>query len=666
MSTPPALIADRYRLAKMLGAGGMGIVWQAWDTRLHRPVALKMLRTQPELSALDRQRATDRAMREARITAGLHHPHAVTVFDVIEHEGQPCIVMQLVDSTPLSDLLREHGSFTPSETARIGAEVASALAAAHALKIVHRDVKPGNILIAGDGSALISDFGISHALGDATITATGLIHGTPAYLAPEVARGLPTSFASDVFSLGATLYATVEGEPPFGTDSNPMALLHRVSRGGYPAPQRAGPLAPLLRKMLASHPKRRPTMLSVAQTLGALADEPRSTRAITEGLVTLGFDATTVAAATVVGYADEETEADETAAALHDETAVAPDDETAVAQDDETAVAPDEDSDASASPPTIALAPLAKTAPPAGEAVAGESATVALPTAETLPVPPSGRDGVPQETVRPSPAVAQSSPTAETEPLTGAPAGASLAGVAAAAGPAPARPAPHAAVPVSAGSAPARPAPASGDADAQPAPQQRERRSRAALIAGVLAAVTVAVIVVVLLFVSRPSNLPQEAEPAQTSPAASPSATPQPTPSPTPSPAPSEPEDEPESTPAPVTPPATVTPEQRVVDAITGYYAMMPDGRDSAWPLMTADYQQNHAGGRGGYEAFWSQISDVSFADVAATGPDSGQATVTYYFGDGRVVEEVTAYRLVDEGGTLKIAATEVLSSRTL
>jgi len=214
MSTPSTLVADRYRLVKMLGAGGMGIVWQAWDERLQRPVALKMLRTQPELTDSERQLSTDRAMREARISAGLHHPHVVTVFDVVEHDGQPCIVMQLIESTPLSALLSEHGTLTPSATARIGAEVGSALATAHKMRIVHRDVKPGNILITADGSAMISDFGISHALGDTTITATGMIHGTPAYLAPEVARGLPTSFASDVFALGSTLYAMLEGTPP--------------------------------------------------------------------------------------------------------------------------------------------------------------------------------------------------------------------------------------------------------------------------------------------------------------------------------------------------------------------------------------------------------------------------------------------------------------------
>ena len=272
MSTPPTFIADRYRLVKMLGAGGMGVVWQAWDERLHRPVALKMLRTQPELSDSEREIATSRAMREARITAGLHHPHAVTVFDVVEHEGQPCIVMQLIESTPLSDLLREHGTLTARETARIGAEVGSALAAAHTMRIVHRDVKPGNILITGDGSAMISDFGISHALGDATITATGMIHGTPAYLSPEVARGQPASFASDVFSLGSTMYTMLEGAPPFGVDNNAIALLHKVARGTYPAPRHAGALAPLLREMLSANPKRRPGMESVAARLSAMRE----------------------------------------------------------------------------------------------------------------------------------------------------------------------------------------------------------------------------------------------------------------------------------------------------------------------------------------------------------------------------------------------------------
>ncbi|MGI3779367.1 MAG: serine/threonine-protein kinase, partial [Janthinobacterium lividum] len=271
MAEPHALLADRYRLVREVGRGGMGVVWEAWDERLERPVAVKELRPQPGLTPEEAELAKNRAMREARITARLHHRNAVPVFDVVEHEGQPCLVMQFLPSVPLSAVLREGGPLGVHETARFGAEVASALAAAHQLGIVHRDVKPGNILIADDGTALISDFGISHALGDATLTSTGLVHGTPAYLAPEVARGADSSFASDVFSLGATLYACLEGTPPFGTDSNSIALLYRVASGEFAPPERAGLLTPVLTQMLRPDPAARPEMKEAAARLAAAA-----------------------------------------------------------------------------------------------------------------------------------------------------------------------------------------------------------------------------------------------------------------------------------------------------------------------------------------------------------------------------------------------------------
>src|SRR4051794_27672075 len=167
----------------------MGVVWEAWDERLERPVAVKQLRAQVGLTPDEAELAKNRAMREARITARLHHRNAVPVFDVVEHEGQPCLIMQFVPSVPLSTVLRDAGTLTPAEAAKVGGQIASALAAAHELGIVHRDIKPGNILISDDGTAMISDFGISHALGDATLTSTGMFHGTPAYLSPEVARG---------------------------------------------------------------------------------------------------------------------------------------------------------------------------------------------------------------------------------------------------------------------------------------------------------------------------------------------------------------------------------------------------------------------------------------------------------------------------------------------
>ena len=271
MAAPGDVIAGRYRLDELVGSGAMGLVWQAWDLRLERRVALKQLRAPAGLSPADEALANQRAMREARITARLHHRYAVPVFDVVEHDGQPCLIMQFIPSVPLSSVIREGGSLLPREAARVGAQVGSALAAAHEVGIVHRDVKPGNILVADDGSALISDFGISHALGDATLTQTGMVHGTPAYLAPEVARGGDASYASDVFSLGATLYATLEGAPPFGSDANSIVLLHRVAAGRYDQPQRSGELTPLLVSMLSLSPDDRPAMSTVARELGMLS-----------------------------------------------------------------------------------------------------------------------------------------------------------------------------------------------------------------------------------------------------------------------------------------------------------------------------------------------------------------------------------------------------------
>jgi serine/threonine protein kinase len=271
-----ALIGDRYRLQHVVGSGGMGVVWQAWDERLERRVALKQLARQSGVSAREAELANKRAMREARITARLSHPHAVPVFDVVEQEGQLWLIMQFIPSITLAAVLEEAGPLEPGEAAQVGAEVASALTAAHAVGIVHRDVKPRNILIAEDGKALISDFGIAHALGDATLTTRGMIHGTPAYLAPEVARGGEADFASDVFSLGATLYSAMEGTPPFGTDDNSMALLHRVASGQFPPPQHSGVVTPVILEMLSTDPEARPSMRTVADRLARLAAGTRS------------------------------------------------------------------------------------------------------------------------------------------------------------------------------------------------------------------------------------------------------------------------------------------------------------------------------------------------------------------------------------------------------
>jgi eukaryotic-like serine/threonine-protein kinase len=261
------LIAGRYRLRSRVGAGGMGVVWEAWDERLHRAVAVKLLRPAPGLDEEQANIANQRAMREARITARLHHRYAVPVFDVVEHEGQACLVMPFLPSVTLAAVLREAGTLSVAEAGQVGGQIGSALAAAHDAGIVHRDVKPGNVLITEDGTALISDFGIAHAFDEATLTGTGLIHGTPAYLAPEVAGGGEATYASDVFSFGATLYHALEGAPPFGTDQNSIALLHRIAAGQIEPPRRAGRLTPILLQVLDVDPRSRPSMVAAAQAV---------------------------------------------------------------------------------------------------------------------------------------------------------------------------------------------------------------------------------------------------------------------------------------------------------------------------------------------------------------------------------------------------------------
>ena len=463
------------------------------------------------------------------------------VFDAVEQDGQLWIVMPFIPSVTLAAVLEQGGPLQPDEAAKVGAQVASALAAAHAVGIVHRDVKPGNIFIAEDGAALISDFGIARALGDATLTSSGMIHGTPAYLSPEVARGSEANFASDVFSLGSTLYNALEGRPPFGTGENTIALLHRVASGQFPPPQHSGPLTPVIMHMLSTDTHDRPSMSAVADGLAALATQGSS-----------GEEALTLAASDE-GPKDEET----TPAAYH------------------------------------------------------------------------GHDA--QQTTGPSPAAAPKSPAAS--------------------------------------------APAS---QAQRPTEPPRRRGLAAAVT-VVALLGIGILVAALLVNDRRTANPTvdtgpsiSAAPASTklsTPAATPSS-PSPTstasaPQQDPAPKPTQPQSRaPSPTTAPTvrgTPTAT-----QLRGAIISYYALMPRNTDAAWPGMTASYQTNHAGGRQAYQRFWDAVGKITVADVRGIPPDSAQATLTYYFKDGRVVRERTAYGLVDEGGRLKINSSTVLSSVTL
>ncbi|HEV7907462.1 MAG TPA: protein kinase [Pseudonocardiaceae bacterium] len=271
MTDDGRLVAGRYRLGRRIGSGAMGVVWQAHDDRLHRTVAVKQLLLQPGLPAADTDEAKRRAMREGRIAARLQHPHAIAVYDVAEEDGQPWLVMEYLPSKSLSTVLSERGTLPPREVAMIGMQIASALAAAHNAGIVHRDIKPGNVLLGDDGVVKITDFGISRATGDVTVTATGMLAGTPAYLAPEVAKGYDPGSPSDVFSLGSTLYAAIEGAPPFGLNENTIALLHQVASGKVAPPKQAGPLTALLMRLLRAEPEERPTMAEAREALAAVA-----------------------------------------------------------------------------------------------------------------------------------------------------------------------------------------------------------------------------------------------------------------------------------------------------------------------------------------------------------------------------------------------------------
>ena len=522
----------------------MGVVWEGRDERLERRVALKQLYRQSAASTREAELANQRAMREARLTARLQHPHAVPMFDAVEQDGQLWLVMQFIPSITLAAVLEHGGALQPNEAAKVGAEVGSALAAAHAVGIVHRDVKPGNILIAEDGAALISDFGIARALGDATLTSSGMIHGTPAYLAPEVARGSEANFASDVFSLGSTLYSALEGRPPFGTGDNTMALLHRVASGQFPPPQHSGPLTPVIMDMLAIDTDQRPSMGAVADGLARLAKGRFDEQALT------------------LAASDDRPKDEETTAAGY-----------------------------------------------------------------------SGHDA--QQATGPTPAAAPKSPIAS-----------------------------------AAASQTQRPT------------EPRRSRGRAAAVT-VVALIGIGILMTALLVNDRraanptvdtgPSISAVPASPKLSTPSATPSAplpnpqasAPQQGPAPKPTPSKSRAGSR---APSPTTAPtvhSTPTAAQ-LRGAITSYYALMPRNTDAAWPRMTASYQTNHAGGRQAYQRFWDAISKITVADVKGIPPDSAQATLTYYFNDGRIVQERTAYGLVEEAGRLKINSSTVLNSVTL
>ncbi|HSL08338.1 MAG TPA: protein kinase [Pseudonocardiaceae bacterium] len=526
MTDEGELIAGRYRLISRLGSGAMGVVWQAQDERLHRTVAVKQLLLPSGLGHLEGDEASRRAMREGRITARLHHPHAIAVYDVAEHEGQPYLIMEYLPSSSLATVLSVQGVLLPDKVARIGSQIASALAAAHTAGIVHRDIKPGNVLLADDGTVKITDFGISHAVGDVTVTATGILAGTPAYLAPEVAQGGSAGFPSDVFSLGSTLYTALEGTPPFGLDNNAIALLHRVALGEITPPRQSGPLTLLLLHLLHRNPELRPTMQQAADSLATLAAD------------------------------------------------------LARPQGGPPA-------------PTLKLSQDDPTVPRTRQAFI--------------------RSAPPEKTTTP-------------------------------------------AAPIAKVDAAASPPPTEGDRDGSPG----HRR----LLAGALAVVVLTGVVLATVFISDGEVTGGNATGGNATRTTSTSDVPAQGIPPVPTPS------APSSTTQVAIPTISATPgdaqstsEQR--QAITDYYALMPEDLPTAWERLTADYQQNHAGGFAGYQEFWNLVQRVTVSDVSVQQGGAVDATIEYLFKDGRTVEERTSYGLLAEDGVWKIDSSTVRSSQT-
>ena len=593
--TSPGLIAGRYRLLNRIATGGMGTVWHAWDELLHRQVAIKQLLLQPSLSVEDAELARSRVIREARITARLHHPHAVALYDVVQHEGQPCLIMQYVPARNLNQVLREEGVLDESVVTRIGAELASALAAAHDVGIVHRDVKPSNVLITEDGSAKLTDFGISHAAGDVTLTSTGMITGTPAFLAPEVARGEKSGFPADVFSLGATMYAALQGTPPFGIDENPMALLHRVGSGRITPPRGGGALTAIVVGMLEIEPAARPSMAEVVRLLSARpaagtlklpaaegmtvdlphrtvrawpSDHPGSTAAGPAALgataaardplpppgrrwavgVLVAVGAVVTAIAILAGYLvlvnDNNARSADTATSANRTT------ENAGPMHSSTGSAPRTGPSKAAPAPRTGSSKAAPALP---------EPTVAT-TSRATPPGPVAEDATPSPGTRIDGSDSPSTPVPE-RPT-----------------PAPARTSSTSALTTSTKSVP---------------PTRTTTRS-ATSSSGVV-----------------PSS-PTAAE---------------------------------------------------LAAAITDYYAVMPADTDRGWDMLSANFQSTTAHDRQYYQRFWDGIGRVTTEDVRGAEPDTAEATITYYFNDGRISEERTAYTLVQQGGALKIDTSTVLSS---
>jgi eukaryotic-like serine/threonine-protein kinase len=272
-TTDDRLLGGRYRLSEPLGRGGMGVVWAGRDEILGRDVAVKEIVPPLELPPEEREMLRRRTLREARAAARISSSAAVTVYDVVEEDGRPWIVMERLDARSLADIVREEGPVPPVRAAQLGLDVLDALEAAVSVGVLHRDVKPANVMVRSDGRAVLTDFGIASLEGDTTVTTSGIVLGSPAFMAPERARGERATLASDLWSLGATLYAAVDGRSPFertGTLPTLSAVLHEPA----PVLSHTGVLGEVIDALLAKEPAGRPTVAEVRTALQRIVSTP--------------------------------------------------------------------------------------------------------------------------------------------------------------------------------------------------------------------------------------------------------------------------------------------------------------------------------------------------------------------------------------------------------
>ncbi|MEU9990519.1 serine/threonine-protein kinase [Streptomyces sp. NPDC048045] len=267
------LLAGRYRLGDVLGRGGMGTVWRAEDETLGRTVAVKELRFPSNIDEEEKRRLITRTLREAKAIARIRNNSAVTVFDVVEEDDRPWIVMELVEGKSLAEVIREDGLLKPGRAAEVGLAVLDVLRSAHREGILHRDVKPSNVLIADDGRVVLTDFGIAQVEGDPSITSTGMLVGAPSYISPERARGHKPGPAADLWSLGGLLYAAVEGAPPYDKGSA-IATLTAVMTEPLEEPKNAGPLRDVIYGLLSKDPAKRLDDAAARAMLNAVIHAP--------------------------------------------------------------------------------------------------------------------------------------------------------------------------------------------------------------------------------------------------------------------------------------------------------------------------------------------------------------------------------------------------------